>query len=317
MDRRDDDSPTIGSQPGAGSPQAEDETLALGHASESRRSAGTPDSIGKYRILGTLGQGGMGVVYEAEQEMPKRRVALKVIRGGTFVDDNAVRMFKREADTLARLKHPNIAGIYEAGRTDAGQHFFAMELVVGLNLSLYLDSRPSVIEGAELRFRLRLFQAICEAVTRPNMRFVPIKNIEQQSILAVHRVRQGFVHARTAQANQIRGLLGEFGLVLPQGIHHIYRKTPELLEDASNELTGSFRLLILRLLDHLKELDKQVQEMEREIVQWHRQHEDSKRLEQIPGIGPITASALVASLGDAKSFQNGRQLAAWLGLVPR
>ena len=160
-------------------------------------------------------------------------------------------------------------------------------------------------------------EAICEAVTRPNMRFVPIKNIEQQSILAVHRVRQGFVQARTAQANQIRGLLGEFGLVLPQGIHHIYRKTPELLEDASNELTGSFRLLILRLLDHLKELDKQVQEMEREIVQWHRQHEDSKRLEQIPGIGPITASALVASLGDAKSFQNGRQLAAWLGLVPR
>ena len=160
-------------------------------------------------------------------------------------------------------------------------------------------------------------EAICEAVARPNMRFVPVKNIEQQSILAVHRVRQSFVQARTAQANQIRGLLGEFGLVLPQGIRHIAQKVPELLEDASNELPGSFRLLILRLLDHLKEMDKQVQELECQIVQWHREHEDSKRLEQIPGIGPITASALVASLGDVKTFQNGRQLAAWLGLVPR
>lgn len=155
-------------------------------------------------------------------------------------------------------------------------------------------------------------EAICEAVGRPNMRFVPVKNIEQQSILVVHRVRQSFVQARTAQANQIRGLLGEFGLVLPQGIHHISQKVPELLEDASDELPGSFRLLILRLLDHLKELDKQVQELECQIVQWHREHEDSKRLEQIPGIGAITASALVASLGDVKSFHNGRQLAAWL-----
>ena len=160
-------------------------------------------------------------------------------------------------------------------------------------------------------------EAICEAVGRPNMRFVPVKNIEQQSILAVHRVRQSFVQAHTAQANQIRGLLGEFGLVLPQGIHHIAQKVPELLEDASNELPGSFRLLILRLRDQFKELGRQVQELECQIVQWHREHEDSKRLEQIPGIGPITASALVASLGDVKSFHNGRQLAAWLGLVPR
>lgn len=160
-------------------------------------------------------------------------------------------------------------------------------------------------------------EAICEAVARPNMRFVPVKNIEQQSILALHRVRQGFVQARTAQANQIRGLLGEFGLVIPQGIGHIAQKVPELLEDASNDLPGAFRLLILRLLDHLKELDRQAQELEAQVVQWQREHEHSRRLEQIPGIGPITASALAASVGDAKSFHNGRQLAAWLGLVPR
>lgn len=160
-------------------------------------------------------------------------------------------------------------------------------------------------------------EAICEAVARPTMRFVPIKNVEQQSILAVHRVRQSFVHARTAQANQIRGLLAEFGLVIPQGIHHLAQQVPELLEDASNDLPGAFRLLVLRVLDHLKELDRQVKALEAQIVEWHRAHEQSRRLEQIPGIGPITASALVASLGDARSFEDGRQVAAWLGLVPR
>ncbi len=89
-------------------------------------------------------------------------------------------------------------------------------------------------------------EAICEAVSRPNMRFVPLKNIEQQAVLALHRVRQSFVKARTAQANQIRGLLGEFGLIIPQGIGYIRTRVPELIEDASNELPGTFRLLVQR-----------------------------------------------------------------------
>jgi transposase len=160
-------------------------------------------------------------------------------------------------------------------------------------------------------------EAICEAVTRPSMRFVPIKNIEQQSVLSLHRVRQGFVKARTAQANQIRGLLGEYGLVVPQGIAHINTRAPSLIEDATNELPGIFRQLIARLLDHLKVLDQQVDEIEMQIRAWHRSSEASQRLEKIPGIGPITATALVATVGDAKNFDNGRQLAAWLGLVPR
>jgi len=160
-------------------------------------------------------------------------------------------------------------------------------------------------------------EAICEAVSRPNMRFVPIKNLEQQSVLALHRVRQGFVKARTAQANQIRGLLGEFGLIIAQGIGHIATRVPELIEDASNELPGAFRLLIERLLDHLKELDTQVEALESQIVKWHRQSQASSKLAKVPGIGPITASALVATMGDAKNFDNGRQVAAWLGLVPR
>jgi transposase len=160
-------------------------------------------------------------------------------------------------------------------------------------------------------------EAICEAVTRPNMPAVPIKNAEQQAILSVHRARQGFVKARTAQANQIRGLLAEYGIVIPQGISHIAKRIPEIIEDGEIELPGSFRLLIQRLVDHLKELDRQVGELETGIQLWHRDNAASQKLARIPGIGPMTASAMVASIGDAKNFKDGRQLAAWLGIVPR
>ena len=160
-------------------------------------------------------------------------------------------------------------------------------------------------------------EAICEAVSRPNMRFVPIKNGDQQAILAQHRARQGFVKARTAQANQIRGLLAEYGIVIPKGIVHIGKRLPEILEDGEYELPGIFRQLIDRLGSNLMELDRQVKELEVQIQTWHRNSVDSKKLAKIPGIGPISASALVASIGDAKNFKDGRQLAAWLGLVPR
>ena len=160
-------------------------------------------------------------------------------------------------------------------------------------------------------------EAICEAVARPNMRFVPIKNIEQQAVLSLHRVRQGFISARTAQANQIRGLLSEYGIIIPQGISNITKLVPDLLEDASNELPGMFRLLVDRLMDHFKELYRQVAEIDVQIKAWHRQSDLSCKLEKIPGVGPVTATALVATIGDAKNFDNGRQVAAWLGLVPR
>lgn len=172
----------------------------------------------------------------------------------------------------------------------------------------YVKSNKNDIADAE---------AICEAVARPNMRFVAIKTADQQSVLALHRARQGFVKARTAQANQIRGLLAEFGLVLPQGIRHITQSVPPLIEDAKNDLPGAFAQLILQLLGHFKELDRQVSELELQIKTWHRASTASSKLEKIPGIGPITASALVASVGDPRSFSNGRQMAAWLGLVPR
>ena len=160
-------------------------------------------------------------------------------------------------------------------------------------------------------------EAICEAVSRPNMRFVPIKNVEQQTILSVHRARQGFVKARTAQSNQIRGLLSEFGIVIPQGIQSIIKQMPEILEDGENGLLGIMRALLERLTENLKEMSRQVDELEKQIVLWHRENEASRRLAEISGIGPITASAIVATVGRAKEFKNGRQLAAWMGLVPR
>ena len=160
-------------------------------------------------------------------------------------------------------------------------------------------------------------EAICEAVTRPNMHFVPIKSTEQQAILSLHRIRQGYVKARTAQANQIRGLLAEFGLEIPQGIGYISKRVPDIIEDASNELPGILRIEIQSLLEHLNELDTRADHCEKKIVAWHKQSETSKKLEAIPGIGPLTATALIASLGEAKNFKNGRQVAAWIGLVPR
>ena len=159
--------------------------------------------------------------------------------------------------------------------------------------------------------------AICEAVSRPNMRFVTQKTLDQQAILSVHRARQGFVKARTAQGNQIRGLLSEFGIIIPQGIRVIAKRVPEILEDGDNGLPGTMRQLIERLTGNLKEMDRQVNELEAQIQWWHRENEASRKLAEIPGLGPITASAIVATVGDAREFKNGRQLAAWIGLVPR
>jgi transposase len=160
-------------------------------------------------------------------------------------------------------------------------------------------------------------EAICEAVSRPNMRYVPIKTEAQQGLLALHRARQSFVSARTAQANQIRGLLGEFGIVMTKGVRSLMRQIPEILEDAENGLAPVSRELFTRLAGHLRELNRQVDELEAQIQRWHRDSLDSQRLAKVPGIGPLTASALVSTIGNVDCFNSGRHLAAWLGLVPR
>lgn len=161
-------------------------------------------------------------------------------------------------------------------------------------------------------------EAICEAVARPNMRFVAIKTPDQQAILSLHRARAGFVKSRTALANQIRGLLAEFGIVIPRGIRSVTGTLPAIVdENLESELPGMMRELMRGLLAQLQTLYTGVDELEAQIKRWHRDHETSRKLEAIPGIGPLTASALIATIGDARVFRNGRQLAAWLGLVPK
>ena len=115
----------------------------------------------------------------------------------------------------------------------------------------------------------------------------------------------------------MRGLLAEFGIVIPKGIHCISKRMPLILEEAENGLLGMMRNLLAKLNEHFKVLDQQVDELEAQIKHWHKESELSRKLEAIPGIGPITASAIVATVGNATEFRNGRQLAAWLGLVPK
>ena len=158
-------------------------------------------------------------------------------------------------------------------------------------------------------------EAICEAVARPNMRFVPVKSVEQQAILAVHRVRSGLVAERTAQLNRLRALLAEFGLVAPRGRRCLMQRLPVLLADET--LPGVARHLFERQSMRIRELEEQISAEEAVILDWHRNSELSKRIDEVAGVGPITATAMVASFGEAREFDNGRQLAACVGLVPR
>ncbi len=158
-------------------------------------------------------------------------------------------------------------------------------------------------------------EAICEAVGRPHMRFVPIKDVTQQAVLTVHRARQLLVAERTALVNQTRGLLAEYGLILPVGVSALRRAWGMLLE--TPELPPLAREVVADLAARLRALDERIAIYDRRVAQLARQTEPAQRLMQVPGVGPVTATALVATVGNAHAFKNGRQFAAWLGMVPR
>ena len=160
-------------------------------------------------------------------------------------------------------------------------------------------------------------EAICEAAQRPRMRYVALKTVEQQQVLALHRVRSAMIKTRTALANQVRGLLAEFGLVIPQGLQHLRSELPEVLEDADNSLPPLLREELDLQAQRLRELDIQVQRLTQRIEQQARADERTRALMQRRGVGPLTASAFAAELGNPQLFKNGRQVSAWLGLVPR
>lgn len=160
-------------------------------------------------------------------------------------------------------------------------------------------------------------EAICEAVQRPSMRFVQPKTPEQQAVLHLHHGRRLLVRQRVALSNHLRGILSEYGIVLPQGVKIISRRLPELLEDADNELPMLARHLLAELKAEHDQLNERIERIEAQLKAWHANNSTSQRLASIPGIGVLTATALAATVGEGRDFKNGRQLAAYLGLVPR
>ena len=160
-------------------------------------------------------------------------------------------------------------------------------------------------------------EAICEAASRPHMRYVPIKTAAQQGVLVLHRVRLGLVEERTALVNRLRGLLAEFGVFLSQGINRFRAGFVEAVEDGSNELPGLTRTALLRGWARFSEIEGEIKWYDAQIAQHAREDHNARRVVEMFGVGLLTASAATATVGDARQFRNGRQFAAWLGLVPK
>lgn len=185
---------------------------------------------------------------------------------------------------------------------------FTVKLIAPQFVKPYVKSNKNDANDAE---------AICEAMSRPSMRFVDIKTVEQQDIQAVHRVRSGLMDQRKAKANQLRGLASEYGLVAPKELLHLRSAIPRWLEDQENGISERFRRLLRKLWRDLQALDERIEELDREIEQIARLDPAAMRLQQVRGIGPLTATALLATVGNASQFSNGREMAASFGLTPK
>lgn len=208
---------------------------------------------------------------------------------------------------------PCLIGIEACG----GAHYWSRELTrLGHSVRImapafvkpYLKSNKNDRNDAE---------AICEAVQRPSMRFVRPKTPEQQSVLHLHHARQLLVRQRVALSHHMRGVLLEYGIVLPRGTKVVSRRLPEILEDAQSALPMLTRHLLAELKAEHDQLVERIERLEQQLAVWHANDPVSQRLITIPGIGLLTATALAATVGDGHDFRNGRQLAAYLGLVPR
>jgi transposase len=260
----------------------------------------------------------------------KEESKMKIIRVGVDlaknvfqvhgVDQDEKPVWRRKLNRLEWLKAlQRIApGGCEVGmEACGGSHHWARELQkLGYVVKLiapqfvkpYVKSNKNDANDAE---------AICEAMSRPGMRFVTVKTVEQQDVQAVHRVRSGLMAQRMAKVNQMRGLVSEYGLVAPKEVFHLRQAVPLWLEDAENGLSPRFRRLLAGLWDDLCALHVRLSELDAEIAAIATADPVAKRLQHLRGVGPITATALVATIGDAAQFSNGRQMAAALGLTPK
>ncbi len=185
---------------------------------------------------------------------------------------------------------------------------YTVKLIPPQFVKPYVKSNKSDAKDAE---------AICEAMSRPNMRFVTVKTVEQQDIQATHRIRAELITQRTAKANQIRGLVAEYGLVAPKHMSSLRAAIPCWLEDAENGLTGDFRNLLHGVWNDLLGLDDRVCEMDKLIKRLAENNEDCVRLQQLRGVGPMISTAMIASVGDARQYRTSRQMAAAIGITPK
>ena len=202
----------------------------------------------------------------------------------------------------------------------SGAHHWGRRLrAMGLDARLIAANfvSPYRMEGKSGKNDMTDAAAICEAASRPSMRFVPVKTAEQQGVMSLHRVREGFKEERTACINRIRGLLAEFNLVFGKSPKVLRAVLADVIEDASNELPLMARLVVQQAFEHWRELDEHMRWCDQQIGAQVRASEQAKRAAKITGIGEIGASALTASVGDFKQFKGGDQFSAWLGLVPR
>jgi transposase len=212
------------------------------------------------------------------------------------------------------------AGCIVAMETSSSAHHWARKLI-----ALGLDARiiaaqlvsPYRKQGASGKNDANDAAAICEAASRPQMHFVPVKSIEQQSMLCVHRLREGLKAERTGCINRIRGLLAEFGLVFPQSPAALQAVLADVLEDGANEMNALARLVVQQAQLQWLEIDCHIAWCDERIAAHARVNAEVKKAATLIGVGPVTASAVVATVGDFKQFDNGAQFGAWLGLVPR
>ena len=212
------------------------------------------------------------------------------------------------------------AGCVVAMEASSSAHHWARKLVaLGLQARIISAQlvEPYRSQGASGKNDANDAAAICEAASRPTMRFIPVKSIEQQSMLCVHRLREGLKEDRTACINRIRGLLTEFGLVFPQSPRELQAVLSDVLEDASNELGSLARLTLQRAQSQWHELDEHLAWCDERITAHGHTNAAVKAAATLLGIGPVTASAVVATVGDFKQFKNGAQFGAWMGLTPR
>jgi len=199
------------------------------------------------------------------------------------------------------------AGSHHWARVLIG-HGYSVKLIAPQFVTPYIKSNKNDANDAE---------AICEAMSRPNMRYVKIKSIEQQDIQAIHRVRSELKSHCHAKANQIRGLVTEYGLVAPQQLSSLRAAVPCWLEDADNGLTDRFRALLKGLWDDLTYLDQRMDDLNRDIETIAKTDPMARRLQQLRGVGPLVSTALIAAVGNGDQFSRGRQMAASIGLTPK